>query len=68
MPQVNSTVSDEIWEMLDLVCKATGESKSGLVREYIRRGAYQDLEGLNRLNTFRKTLQQQAKESQTEED
>ena len=57
MPQVNSTVSDEINEMLEMVASATGESKSGLAREYIRRGVYQDVEGLNKVAAFR---QQQA--------
>ena len=57
MPQVNSTISDEIDKMLTAIAKATGESKSGLIREYIRRGVYQDAEGLSKLKAFFKEQQ-----------
>lgn len=53
MIQVGSSISEKLDEMLGVVCEATGESKSGLIREYIRRGVYQDLEGLNKYEVYK---------------
>ena len=61
MVQLNVSITPEIEEMLEVVCDATGESKSGLAREYIRRGVYGDLEGLHRLEIYQ---QQMAKKKQ----
>ena len=55
MIQVGSSISEKLNEMLGAVCEATGESKSGLIREYIRRGVYQDLEGLNKYEVYKLT-------------
>ena len=59
MPQVNSTISEEIDIILTAIAKVTGESKSGLIREYIRRGVCQDAEGLNKLEVFLKRHREQ---------
>lgn len=58
MGQLNISITPEIEKMLDVVCRATGESKSGLAREYIRRGVYDDLEGLNRLEVYQQRMEQ----------
>ena len=60
MGQLNVSITPEIEEMLKVVCDATGESKSGLARQYIRQGVYGDLEGLHKLETY----QQIAKKKQ----
>ena len=61
MVQVGSTISEKLDEMLMTVCDATGESKSGLIREYIRRGVYQDLEGLDRYEVYKGKIEKRKK-------
>ena len=58
MVQLNVSITPEIEEMLEVVCDATGESKSGLAREYIQRGVYDDLEGLNRLEVYQRRMEE----------
>lgn len=62
MGQLNISITPEIEKMLDVVCRATGESKSGLTREYIRRGVYDDIEGLDRLEVYQQRMEKKGQE------
>jgi hypothetical protein len=42
MAQINTTISDEINELLTQMSEVTGISKSGLISEYVRRGLLED--------------------------
>ena len=42
MAQINTTISEELNELLTQMSEVTGISKSGLISEYVRRGLLED--------------------------
>jgi hypothetical protein len=42
MAQINTTISEEMNELLTQMSEVTGISKSGLISEYVRRGLLED--------------------------
>ena len=50
--------------MLDAAVRETGESRSGLCAEYIRRGVQDEFERINRYRAYSDRVQQQEKEQQ----
>lgn len=64
MPQVTITIPDRVSEMLDAAVRETGESRSGLCAEYIRRGVQDEFERINRYRAYSDRVQQQEKEQQ----
>ncbi|NET09103.1 MAG: ribbon-helix-helix domain-containing protein [Symploca sp. SIO2B6] len=54
MPQVTSSISEELNQLLNELAEETGIPKSSLIAEYIRRGVYQDVHSQAQVRQFQK--------------
>ncbi|NET09102.1 MAG: hypothetical protein F6K16_31240 [Symploca sp. SIO2B6] len=59
MPQINTTISDELNELLTQMSEVTGISKSGLIAEYVRRGLLEDAAKQETVLKFQQNLKNQ---------
>lgn len=61
MAQINTTISDELNELLGQMSEVTGISKSGLVSEYVRRGLLEDAARQETVLKFQQSIRNQQK-------
>ena len=51
--QISVTISDEEYQLLTEIAKATGRSNSALAGEWIRQGLYNEVGNLNKVEVWR---------------
>jgi hypothetical protein len=61
MAQINTTISEELNELLGQMSEVTGISKSGLVSEYVRRGLLEDAARQETVLKFQQNIRSQQK-------
>ncbi|MBD1903886.1 hypothetical protein NDI44_27260 [Trichocoleus sp. DQ-A3] len=61
MTQINTSISEQLHELLSQMSEATGISKSGLVAEYVRRGLLEDAARQDIVLKFQQNLKAQQK-------
>ena len=61
--QITVTIPDRLGEMLEIAVEETGETRSSLCSEYIRRGVQEELERINRLQNYSDRLKKNSKKA-----
>lgn len=67
--QISVTISDEEYQLLSDIAKATGRSNSALAGEWIRQGLYEEVGNLNKVEVWRNMVaKRKPKNGETEQE
>ncbi len=62
--QLTIVVPDDIGELIGLIAKETGRSQSGLCADWVKDGAYKEIENLNKVEVYKNLLSKRKAKSE----